>query len=262
VAQFSPYLPGPGRTESTLSLTWVTFDHLWAGSTRVSTRAAIGSSGKDQVTTQLSVERGLSERWAADLTLGYTRADLGSFPSDEGMTDAALGLRMLLIDELESDRRYLPTVAVRLGGIASGNYDAGLPFSAGDGASGVDLAILMGRAISPRLSLVGDVGYRWRDEGVPEEIFAGIGAGWRWGRAILSTGVRYEGSVSGLDIFGPGFGTVGGFPQTRERNTTVHASIGLPVASSLFLQIYGGRSLSGRNTGDKRIIGAAGSWGF
>jgi len=260
-AQFSAYLPVAGRTEVTVSHTVVSFDSFWAGTRRLDTRATLGSSGKDQTTTLLTIERGLSARWAADLTVGHTRAKLDAFPSDEGRADTVVGLRYQISDELESFNRTLPTLTLRLGGIIAGDYDEGLPFSAGDGASGADFSLLFGRSLNRWVTLLGDVGYRWRD-GAPEELLGSAGVAVTCGQWVFSTAWRYEGSVSGLDIFGPGFGTAGGFPQTKERNSTLQAGVGFPVGDQLYLQVYGALTLNGRNTGDKRIAGLAASMGF
>jgi len=256
-AQFSPYLPSPGRTELTVSHTIVSFDAFWAGKVRLGTQAALGSSGKDQSTRLLSIEHGLSERWAADLTLGHSRVKMGSFPKDSGWVDSLAGIRYLVLDETESFNRYAPTVALRVGGILAGNYDEGLPFSSGDGASGVEVSALMGRSLNRTFTLLADLGYRWREHGVPEDIFGSVGLAAGWMRYIVSAAWRYDGAVSGLAILGPGFGTVGGFPQVRERNTSVQVGLGGALTDRFFLQTYAAWTVAGENTGDKTALGGS-----
>ena len=261
-AQFSPYLPSPGRTELTVSHTFVTFDAFWAGKTRLGTQAVLGSSGKDQYTSLLSLEYGLSERWAADLTVGYSRVKMGSFPDDSGWVDSLVGIRYLVMDETESFNRSLPTVALRVGGILAGSYDEGLPFSSGDGASGVEVSALVGRSLNRTFSVLADLGYRWRSHGVPEDIFGSVGLAASWRQFILSAAWRYDGAVSGLVILGPGFGTVGGFPQVRERNASLQIGLGGSVSDRLYLQAYAAWTLSGENTGDKTVLGGSGTFSF
>lgn len=256
-SQFSPYLPPAGHTEVTVSHTFVTFDAFWAGSVKLGTQATLGSSGKDQSTTLLTLEHGLTERWALDLTVGTSRVEMGSFPSDEGWVDTQAGLRYLLVDEAESFNRWAPTLALRIGGILAGDYNEGVPFSSGDGASGVEVSLLAGRALGRHFTVLGDLGYRWRNNDVPEDIFGSLGLAASWRSMIFSAAWRYDGAVSGLTILGPGFGTVGGFPQTRERNSTVQLGWGGSVNDRWFLQGYVARTLEGENTGDKRIMGGS-----
>ncbi len=256
-AQFSPYLPSAGRSEVTVSHTYVTFDAFWAGSVKLGTQATLGSSGKDQSTTLLTLEHGLNERWALDLTVGTSRVEMGSFPSDEGLVDTQVGLRYLMVDEAESFNRWAPTLALRLGGILAGDYNEGVPFSSGDGASGFEVSFLAGRALGRHLTLLGDLGYRWRNKEVPDDVFGSLGLAASWRSMIFSAAWRYDGAVSGLTILGPGFGTVGGFPQTRERNSTLQVGWGGAVNDRLFLQGYVARTLDGENTGDKRIVGGS-----
>lgn len=48
-AQFSPYLPPAGRSEVTVSHTYVTFDAFWAGSVRTWHSGDAGRFGKGPV---------------------------------------------------------------------------------------------------------------------------------------------------------------------------------------------------------------------
>lgn len=260
--QQSAYLPAAGRTELTVVHTYWEFDEIWVGDQRISTQDGLGSAGKQQRTTLLTVERGLSDRFAADLTLGYATAEIDGFGTDRGATDFQMGLRYQVVDEAETHFTGLPTLAIRVGGIIGGTYKEDTPASIGDGASGCEVSLLAARALGSRVGVFGDVGYRWRDHGVPDEWLASVGFSARARTALFSLALRYEGSVSGLDIFGPGFGTRGGFPQTNERNLVSYVSAGLPVGRVDWFQIYAGRSLDGRNTGNKRIFGASLTLGF
>lgn len=131
------------------------------------------------------VEYGLVPHVAADFTLSAVAsrgpsADGTREVSSVGLGDTQFGVRWRLLDEdLKEFEPFVPTLTVRVGGIAPGSYDADLPFAPGPGAAGFEARVVMSDTLgaSPFM-LYGDAGWRWSGGGAPSQFFgsAGIGA--------------------------------------------------------------------------------------
>jgi len=258
-AQVTAYIPEPGEFVATASYQFQRYEDFWLGGGRFSLQTATGYETQHQHSTFITIEAGIARRVAADVTLGYTWAEFVDGPpgsddlSDDGLTDTTVGLRYRLVDEREIT--WLPTITARVGAIIAGTYDETFPFSAGDGANGVEASLHFGQQICPNFGLYADVGYRWRENDVPDDIFGSAGVNLRWGGVTLSAGYRHIESVDGPDIGAPGFGTEFGFPQVREIQQNVEASLGYVDGGGRFYQVYYSRTIEGRNTGEKDILG-------
>jgi hypothetical protein len=162
-AQFSAWLPETRQIIVTPSYSYQTFDEFWLARDKVELPDNVS-----QHTTLLTVEYGVSERLAADATVGYTWVNSTEAfgpgdADDEGLTDSTFGLRYKFLDQDREGWPMWPSIAVRIGGIIEGAYDENLPFSAGDGASGAEASLLFSQEIGLNLGLFGDAGYRYRD---------------------------------------------------------------------------------------------------
>ena len=252
--QYSAWLPAEQQFVITPGATYSTFDRFWVGKNNVENP---GGDSLDQFTTYLSFEYGLLKTFAADLTVGYTGVDTDSFggDSDWGSTDTTLGLRYRLLNEFEREDCWLPSIAVRVGAIMPGSYDENLPFSAGDGAGGYEGSLLLARQICPGFGVYGDIGYRFREDDVPDDLFgsAGIYAGYAGFTATLA--YRHVQGTSGGDIDDPGFMTRFGFPQLKEINQTAEVGLGYTDPGDRHYQVFYARTIDGRNTGQKNIFG-------
>src|SRR5262249_14489645 len=133
----SAWLPEPRQLLVTPSFTYQTYDRFWAGKTKV----PLPTGGSlNQETAAFTLEYGLCEAAAADISFGYVWTDSKGFgggkQTDDGLTDTTFGLRWRFLDETKAPCKFAPTLALRVGGIISGTYDENFPFSGGDGASG------------------------------------------------------------------------------------------------------------------------------
>jgi len=260
----SAWLPEPGELIANPGFTFSTFDEFWVGPTLMSPLKANDES-LDQYTAYIGLEYGILDGLAADLSLGYTwtskTAALGD--GDEGLADVLFGLSYRLVEE----REILPTVALRVGGIIAGSYDENTPFSPGDGANGFDGSLLFGKSFGDSgFGVYGDVGYRVRENPVPNEWFGSAGLFKQFGGLLnpedsltFSVGYRHIQSINGLDIGGAGFdpakGADHGFPALEEVNQLFEAAVGYEDAAARQYQFTVSRSVDGRNTGDKLILG-------
>ena len=257
----SAYLPVEGRISLSGSYVFETFDEFWAGRKKTQLPDDI-----HQHTVSLSLEYGLLEDVALDLTLGYTRTSFSSVEELDGLNDTRLGIRYRIFDEFRVDSPYVPTLTLRLGGIIEGSYDTvttGAPHSPGDGASGVETSLLFGKVFGQTdIGLSGDIGYRYRDSSVPDDFFVSVGldkvffeyilAGFSW---------RHTQGLSGLDIGDPGFNP-SRFPELREISDNIQAELGYVGARGEYFGIIAAWTIAGRNTGKKLILGPVVSYPF
>jgi hypothetical protein len=260
VAQ-SVWLPSAGELRATPGFSYSSFDSFWMGTTKVDNPP----NGKrlDQFTGYLSLEYGIIENLAADVTIGYTWTDTDAFggsASDDGLADTFLGLRYRLLDENAVSSPWVPSLAIRVGGVIAGTYDSNLPFSAGDEANGLEGSLLLGKAFGDSgFGMYGDFGYRWREDPVPDDLFGSVGLYKQFGPVTAVVGYRQVYGRSGLDIGGPGFdpaaGRSSGFPALQEINHLGEGGLAFTDGGGRNYQFTVAKSIDGRNTGDKLIFG-------
>ncbi len=255
-AQQSAWLPAPREFLVTPAFTYQTYDRFWAGKTK----GPLPTGGSlNQETASITLEYGLCEAAAADLSFGYVWTDSKGFgggkQTDDGLTDTSFGLRYRFLDETKTQCKFAPTMALRVGGIIEGTYDQDFPFSGGDGASGFETSLLFGKAICPGFGLYGDIGYRNRNHRVPDDLFGSAGVYATYKCATATLAYRHVQGLSGGDIGGPGFGAAYGFPQVKEISQNIEAGLGIRDKAGRYYQFFYARTIEGRNTGEKNIFG-------
>jgi hypothetical protein len=240
-AQNSVWLPAPGSGSVSLSYVSQSADRFYIGSSLM----ALPFGTIKLNTTTLAGQYSLADGIAIDAKLPYARRTSG-IGGESAVADVKLGLTWRFLDEFES--RSAPTLAVRLGAIIAGKYETQRPDSIGDGASGYEASILIGRYVTSSIGLRGELGIRDRNKGVPNETFINVGADWRITPAfVASVGFTDTRASGGLDIGGPGFSPAR-FQQVAEKRSV--ANLGLSYAISPKLSVSGniGKVTSGRNT--------------
>jgi hypothetical protein len=264
----SAWLPAKQEVKVTPGFTFSTFDEFWAGRTRVGPLKANNES-LDQYTGYLALEYGILENLAADATLGYsaTTRTMALGEGDEGLTDSLIGMRYRLLDEKNAPCPFAPSIAIRVGGIVAGTYDSNQPFSVGDGAHGFESSLLVGKSFGATgFGMYGDIGYRVRENPVPDDLFASVGVFQQIGPVTANFGYRHVQSLSGLDIGGPGFnppaGRASGFPAVKEINQLIEGGISYTDDGGRVYQVSVAKSVDGRNTGDKFIFGVNATFSF
>ena len=257
-AQHSVWLPGQDKLVVTPSYVYQTFDEFWMGKDKVDLGGDLW-----QHTAFLGFDYGITEDTAIDATVGWVWSEtdaamLGAGPglrnlTDDGLTDTTFGIRQRFVDETDWNQWWLPSLALRVGGIIEGTYDENFPFSAGDGASGAEVSLLGGKTICPGFGLYGDVGYRYRDGDVPDDWFGSSGLFVSWKFIALTAGYRFTHGLSGPDIGEPGFT----FPIVREISQNVEASLGFTDPGGRYYQLFAAYTIDGRNTGQRSIAGVS-----
>lgn len=256
----SVWLPEKGQFVVTPGYAYQFYDEFLVGKTKTKLPADIV-----QQTGFLSLEYGLTPKFAADAIIGYTRIDFdppgAPNSSRDGLDDTRLGLRYRFLDEDLGGRAWVPAVGLRIGGIIAGTYDIPQtlpPINPGDGANGFETSLLLGKTFGQTgFGAYVDIGYRVRDQDVPDDVFGSAGVFQHLGPVTLSFGYRHIQGLSGGDIGGPGFGTSYGFPQVKEINQLIEGGIAYTDKGGRSYQFTVAQKIDGRNTGDKLVFGAS-----
>ena len=264
-AQHSVWLPGTDKFVVTPSYVYQTFDEFWAGDDKVKLDGDLW-----QHTALLGFDYGITDDTALDLTVGWAWSEtdaaglgaVGDNLNDDGLTDTTFGVRQRFIDETDLDLWWLPSLALRAGGIIEGTYDENFPFSAGDGASGAEVSLLGGKTICPGFGLYGDVGYRYREGNVPDDLFGSTGIFLSWKFLSATAGYRFTEGLSGNDIGDAEFVdriTTGrsAFPRVKEVSQNLEASLGFTDPGGRYYQVFYAHTIDGKNTGKRHIFGGA-----
>ena len=183
--------------------------HIWAGNQRVNiTHKAHGESyGVDRTQGILSVQYGITEKWAADINLGVTTVGWRSFSpngkteSTVGMMDPAFGVRYQILKEGEENAEWLPTLTFRAGAVLPGSYDEDIAFAPGNRSAVIEPSVLARKHIGwPGFGVYGDAAYRWERTVGTDQYLAAVGVfqqikGWE-----VDVGYRHLQSLSGSNI--------------------------------------------------------------
>jgi hypothetical protein len=212
----------------------------------------------DQYSIRVGATFGLTSRLALDVNTGFAWVQDDGFTGlkDEALDDSRIGLTYALTQE----DGMIPALAVRAGGIIAGTYDVGQPYSIGDGANGGEVSLLWGKSLGDSgFSILGDVGYRWRGDDVPEDFFFSAGVAKNiflsGGDSInLYAGYRSIAGQSGGNIGGPGFGTLFGFPQVREEVQGIDFALGYTDKGGRSYTLSYSQVIEGRNTAETKAL--------
>ncbi|MEO6246419.1 MAG: hypothetical protein ABIQ12_13375 [Opitutaceae bacterium] len=207
------WLAAPGQLTVTPNYSYQSFDEFYVGTAKMKLPSDI-----TQRTSGLRFDYGLAPQLALDASIGYTEVKFsppGASFKRGGRDDSRLGLNYAILAE-SSER---PAVTVRVGAIIAGNYNVPTtlpPINPGDGANGLEVSFAFGKSLGEGLAIYDEIGYRDRNHGVPDDLFANIGLVKQFGPVAINIGYRRIQALTGGDIGGPGFGTKFGFPGVKE----------------------------------------------
>lgn len=259
----SPWLPIPGAFSFTLNQTEQSGKDAYIGESKVPLSAITGGAASKykRSTTNLRLGYGLSDAVSLDAVLGHGRVKVGAADKDSGLTDSVLGINWRVLDEFE--RPGLPTLTLRGAAILKGNYDGARLAAVGNDQNGVEVAVILGKQITPSLALWAELGAQDRSGSVPTAVFYEFGARYRfapaWSASLGYSGKKYGGD---LDIGGPGF-TPTRFQEVRAERGVAKLGVGFAFAANQGVALNFARVVSGRNTvNDDQIIGFSYTLGF
>ncbi len=211
-----------------------------------------------QATALAAIDYTVLDGLSLDLTIGYVNGFGDPEPNNGGLYDTTLGVTVELLDEFEWDSAFVPTTTLRVGGIIAGTYDADgavFPGIPGDKASGFEAELAAGKILPWDFGVTGALGIRARTKNVPIDWHVRLSTFKSFGDWV-TVSVAYDQwlSVSGLDIGGPGF-TPDRFRELREDVGNIEVGLGGRLPWNLDWSVYYARTLMGRNTGIKDIVG-------
>ena len=258
----SAWLPAPGGGSVSLSLIYQNAEEFYRGSEKVP--GPLAEDDLTQKTAVVQVKYGLMDSLALDLSVGGSEASKpGAGPKESedesGVTDINVGLTLRLVDEAVTEA---PSIAVRVGGIKGGNYDTGYINSIGDGADGLEVSGIVGKFLSDSFAISGELGYRVRNEDVPNAIFGNVTASLLFADMLgLSVNYTMENSTDGIDIGSEGF-TPDRFPETEEDSHTLGSTLTFLVGGGASINGSYSRVIDGRNMGEYNTFAVSLGYSF
>ena len=212
---------------------------------------------------------GLADSLALDFRVGGAESSFATGPglppskeSITGLADINVGLVWRAFDEVVSSG---PSIAFRAALIKSGSCETGYINSLGDGGNGVEVSAMVGKFITDRFALSGELGYRNRssdDHDIPANLFARLAAGLIVGdRVGLTLNYEMENATSGLEIGGPGF-SPSRFPEVEEDLHLLGPTVSIAVSDRASIGASYAKVISGRNTAASNVFSVAFSYSF
>lgn len=250
----SPWLPPPGGGSLAVSYLSQSATEFYRSTAKRPTPG--GGLELAQETFWIDGTYGISDAVALDFRFGQASSSYATGPglppsqaNISGLADLNLGVVWRVVDEIV--RPSAPSVALRAALIKSGDYETGYINSLGDGGDGVEVSAIVGKFVSDRIALSGEVGYRSRNSGdhdIPNSVFARFLAGVIVGERLgLSLSYEIDDSSSGLEIGGPGF-SPSRFPELQEDIHLVGPTVSYAVTDRASIGGTYAKVVDGRNT--------------
>jgi hypothetical protein len=185
--------------------------HIYASGRQYDATVKAGgeSYGIDINQGYFALQYGITERWAADLNIGYTSIGWRSFSPDnsvettDGLTDWSFGVRYQIFNEKQqTNSPWIPTLTFRAGAVMPGTYDQYFAYSPGLRSAAIVPEILARKHFGwPGLGAYGDALFRWNRTTGGSQYIVSVGLfqqikGWE-----LDVGYRHLQTISGTDIY-------------------------------------------------------------
>ncbi len=259
LADGSPWLPSDGTTRLALDVTSGSTDQFFIGDESTNLGGDI-----DGTFLWFSAGYGYDDIWAFDVRTGYASSNLSTNPpalDQEEVSDTSFGVSYQFINEFEADNGW-PTITGRLGYTIGGDYETERVDAIGDGASGIDASILVGKSLSPAIAVFADLTYRQRDDDVADGVkyllsvyytspLAGLGF------QIAAAGIRTDSDIN----IGAGIG-FDQFPQTDRDSDLIIVGANYGFPNGIGVGFSYSSLLSGKNVPDTDIGSFSLSYSF
>jgi hypothetical protein len=269
-APFAEWANVPGHGQLVTRLTYQESEayYLWAGNTRhkVDLKRNGEHYGIDINQVYLSFQYGLTERWAADLSAGYTTAGWryfsnfspnGASESTSGLMDISVGVRYQILKEDEHGCPWAPTLSFRAGAVLPGSYDEEFPFSPGNGSTAIEPELLARKHFGwEGFGAYADALFRWNHTSANDQYICSVGffqeiKGWE-----LNAGYRHLGSINGDNIqFNPGTRLITYPRAPRENQDSIEAGFSYTTRWNLKAGFYSRTVFDGANSDKKFWLG-------
>ena len=242
--------------------------YFWAGNTRYKAdyRRNGEHYGIDINQGFLSLQYGLTEKWAADLAFGYTTAGWryfspsGGSQSTSGLMDIALGLRYQIFNEGQAGQSpWIPDLTFRAGAVLPGSLDEDFPFAPGNSSTAIEPELLARKHFGwEGFGGYADALFRWNHTAANDQYIVSVGFFQQIQRWELNAGYRHLGSINGDNIqFDPGAPDEIIYPRApRENQDSIEAGFSYSFAKCpVKLGFYSRTVVDGANTDKKFWLG-------
>jgi hypothetical protein len=243
--EVSPYTPVDGGGEVEVSWTRQSADSFNPGTAKAPLPVDLS-----QNSFVIDASYGLTEKIAIDFRAGYAKSKFAVDPvlapqgGLDGLTDVMIGARYKVVDEVNGGPF---TATLGIAAIIDGGYKTGAITTVGDGGSGGQVALAIGKQFGP-LSYSSSVGYRMRGNNIPDEVFGGAKLGLTFAdRFSVFGGLSFTDSTSGINVGGPGF-TPARFPEVEEDYKLWNVGGAISFTDSLSINAAYGQKFDGKNT--------------
>jgi hypothetical protein len=241
--------------------------HIWAGSQyhNVTVNSEGERYGIDINQGWIDFQYGISPKWAADLSLGYTTSGWRKFDATQqpdsttGLMDIPFGIRYQAFNETNAPAFWVPTLTLRAGAVLPGSYNQHFPFAPGVRSAAVEPEVLARKHFGwTGLGAYGDALFRWNRTTANDQYIVAIGLfqqikGWE-----IQAGYRRLGSISGESIvYDPANPSGIYYPvSVRENNDAIEAGFSYTLPKRHWqLGFYSRTVLDGANTDGKFWFG-------
>lgn len=210
-APFAQWANVPERGQFVVGLAYQESEsyHAWAGSTyhNVTVRSGGEDYGIDINQGYLTLQYGITRKWAVDVAVGYTTVGWRYFSANQqaqstsGLMDTAIGVRYQICDENETTCKYAPTLTFRAGAVLPGTFDQGFPFAPGNRSAAIEPELLLRKHFGwTGLGFFADGLFRWNRTTHNDQYLVSAGLfqqikGWE-----LDVAYRHLGTITGEDI--------------------------------------------------------------
>jgi hypothetical protein len=244
--------------------------YIWANRDRkkITTRSGGENYGIDINQGYLSLQYGITEKWAADLSVGYTSMGWRSFSPDQstestsGLMDIAFGVRYQILNEKEANSAWMPTLTFRAGAVLPGSIDDDIAFTPGQRSAAIEPEILMRKHFGwTGFGAYADALFRWNRTTANDQYMTSIGLFQQIKNWELAAGYRHMQSISGDDITfaDPNDLSTIDYPRgVREINDAIEAGFSYTTSKRQFRYAFHTRTVfDGSNTDKKFWIGGS-----
>ncbi|HEU5070416.1 MAG TPA: hypothetical protein VFV96_08390 [Verrucomicrobiae bacterium] len=211
--------------------------HIWADNTYhdVTWHKNGETYGIDINQGYVALQYGLTEKWAADLSIGYTTAAWrdfanggnthGTAKSTTGFMDVGLGVRYQFWNETNAPCAWCPTLTFRAGAVLPGGYNKDFPFAPGDRSAAIEPELLAKKHFGwTGFGMYADALFRWNRTTHNDHYIVSTGFLQEIRDWELNVGYRRLGTVSGDSIqFDPTTRIISYPREVREINDSLEA---------------------------------------
>lgn len=249
--------------------------HIWAGNTyhNVTVKAGGESYGIDSTQGYLTFQYGITERWAADMSIGYgtvgwryfaNGAPSGTVQSTSGLLDTSLGVRYQILKEGPGQSAWVPTLTFRAGGVLPGTYSKSFAFPPGDRSVAIEPELLLRKHFGwTGLGFYADGLFRWNKTSHNDHYILSAGFFQQIKNWEVQAGYRRLGTVTGENIVLNPDNSVYYPREVRENNHAIEAGFNYTTTKQRIQMGFHTRTVvDGVNTDSKFWVGGYANFPF